>query len=148
MLSTPANEQTALALLTLLFTLYSQLCTCDPCVQVLQQPADLAVLNLDCSSSWELGAAIGIATRSMIQQRYAASKGLHRCMQYAGTPAGQRAVDDMLQLHSELFPSYMNELSGLAAGADVPFQQVSTTNLTDHVGLRSPVSRIPGGAVQ
>lgn len=115
-----------LAALLLLALPYSY----QACASVKQQPRELAVLNLHCSSNWDLGAAVGIATQPLIRDRYAASAALHRCLDYVCTPEGRRTLGQMLDLHQRKYPRLVDELKGLAAGADVPFEQVLLCSVT------------------
>ena len=96
------------------------------------------------------GTALGAHFKATIQARFAdlrAHGQLGQMLQTYNTSAGSALYDGFLQTHERLAPSAIAELRGLAAGAAVPFEQIScrTSRSSSPTAARRAASRRRGG---
>ena len=54
---------------------------------------------------------------------------------YFNTPEGRAVYDDLISLHSELYPNYMAEIEGIAKGAEVPFSTLFIMNVREEYSI-------------
>ena len=73
---------------------------------------------------YDAGYQYGEQTRYVIQERYRLDKVLQDILiPWSNTMEGELAIANVIATHECEFPEYMQELKGMAAGAQVPFSQ-------------------------
>jgi len=106
----------------------------QPCTQ----HADaVATVSARAASNFELGRAVGRATRTQIATRLAAREAT-AALAFAATPAGTALVAQLLANANATFPHFVAELDGLAAGAGVAFADVFVLNALDELETVMP----------
>ncbi|KAF5841149.1 hypothetical protein DUNSADRAFT_14152 [Dunaliella salina] len=91
------------------------------------------------TSYYELGLCQGQAFRSIIRGRAEQSDTLVRMQAFAETLRGSELLQQMKELHRQLFADYMQELEGIADGALLPLDTVFLLNLrTEFPQLQQP----------
>ena len=105
-----------------------------PCTQ----HADaVTTVSARATSNFELGRAVGRATRTQVAARLAAREA-SAALAFAATPAGAALVAQLLANANASFPPFVAELEGLAAGAGVPFADVFVLNALDELETVMP----------
>jgi hypothetical protein len=106
----------------------------QPCTQ----HADaVTTVSARAASTFELGRAVGRATRTQIAARLAAREA-SAALAFAATPAGAALVAQLLANANASFPQFVAELDGLAAGAGVAFADVFVLNALDELETVMP----------
>ena len=92
----------------------------------------------------EIGVQIGNAMRSMIHDRISKSSELEDLSSYfIGNATGKAIYDDFVASHESKYPQYVDELQGIAKGANVPISTLWLLNLREEFGYFLPHSRPP-----
>ncbi|CBK25209.2 uncharacterized protein [Blastocystis hominis] len=77
---------------------------------------------VEADNYYDAGYQYGLKTKNTIQERYRIDTVLQNTLiPWSQTKEGRAAVARVISIHDKRFPDYMNELRGMAAGADVPF---------------------------
>lgn len=79
---------------------------------------------------FEIGRAIGSHFATQIHEAFNAYSFFHNdILPYHHTQAGKARYNELLELHRARFPDYMQELEGIAEGANRPFRDIFLINL-------------------
>lgn len=80
-------------------------------------------------SHYEFGFAIGKHFAEQIHKAYDTYSFLNELLAYHQSSVGQERFDTMLSIHEEKYPQYLQELQGMAKGAERSFTEVFLVNL-------------------
>lgn len=78
---------------------------------------------------FEVGQAIGRRFSAQIHSGLRDYPFLQKILAYHRTPEGQSRYRALLDVNRERYPDYLDELEGLARGADLPFEELLLANL-------------------
>lgn len=91
-------------------------------------------------SHYDFGLAMGQQTASNIKRRYRLSTSLDFVLQFYNTTEGKKIFKSFVDLHDAAFPEYMDELRGIADGANQPFSTVFIMNLLEEMRYAAEIS--------
>ena len=90
---------------------------------------DLPSATIFAKSTFDLGRQVGLRFREMIQSRHAADRGLDRILAWSTTLHGKSILAEFEKRHEEKYPELLDELRGLAVGAQVSYRSTLVLNL-------------------
>ncbi|GFR50972.1 hypothetical protein Agub_g13295, partial [Astrephomene gubernaculifera] len=104
------------------------------CYKRLAQHGQFPLLYIDdCASNYDLGLLVGSTFSSMIKERLRDSIAFEKVTSYCATAWGRQLLSGLQPLHAAAYPAYMAELAGLAAGSELPFEQIFMLNLRQEI---------------
>lgn len=82
-------------------------------------------------TNYDLGYKLGKLTAKLIKERHKMSDQMQKAYIpfYLGTEQGRRIFSHFLNNNTAVFPDYIQEIRGIAAGANIPFEHVFLENL-------------------
>ncbi|KAG2492466.1 hypothetical protein HYH03_009407 [Edaphochlamys debaryana] len=104
------------------------------CFKRLVYHGQFPLLYVDqCVSNYDLGLLVGSTFSSHIRGRMHDSLAFQKVQAYCATNWGRQLLAALKDAHRAAFPAYYFELAGLAAGAELPFDQVFMLNLRQEI---------------